>query len=146
VEEQRGGRLAKLDELAANLKRLEPVALDNSIYLDENLCIHALWSALRAVNNAIDAPVQLPFRDELRVLPHASATRDDAVVGAVLSRSMRATQQTVESSLWRTLRRGSRRASRLCRMRALLCSLMSPRMCCRRSPSAARDSFLVTMS
>ena len=84
MEEQRGGRLAKLGEVAAKLKRLERVALDNSIYLDENLRIHALWSALRAVNNAIDAPVRLPFRDELRVLRHASAAREDAVVSAAL--------------------------------------------------------------
>ena len=84
VEEERGGRLAKLDELAANLKRLERVALDNSTYLDENLRIHALWSALRAVNTAIDAPVRRPFRDELRVLRHAVAARDNAVVGVVL--------------------------------------------------------------
>ncbi|KAI0277298.1 mitochondrial inner membrane protein Mitofilin [Russula aff. rugulosa BPL654] len=84
VEEERGGRLAKLDELAANLKRLERVALDNSTYLDENLRIHALWSALRAVHNSIDAPKRRPFRDELRVLRHAAAARDDAVVGAAL--------------------------------------------------------------
>ncbi len=84
VEEERGGRLAKLDELAANLKRLERVALDNSTYLDENLRIHALWSALRAVHGAVDAPARRPFRDELRVLRHAAATRDDAAAGAAL--------------------------------------------------------------
>ncbi|KAH9998862.1 mitochondrial inner membrane protein Mitofilin [Russula compacta] len=84
VEEERGGRLAKLDELAANLKRLERVTLDNSTYLDENLRLHTLWSALRAVDNAIDAPVRRPFRDELRVLRHAAAARDDSVVGAAL--------------------------------------------------------------
>ncbi|KAH8990333.1 mitochondrial inner membrane protein Mitofilin [Lactarius akahatsu] len=84
IEEERGGRLAKLDELAANLKRLERVALDNSTYLDENLRVHALWSALRAVHGAVDAPTRRPFRDELRVLRHAAATRDDAVAGAAL--------------------------------------------------------------
>ena len=84
MEEERGGRLAKLDELAANLKRLERVALDNSTYLDENLRIHALWSALRAINNAVDAPARRPFRDELRVLRHAAATRDDVVASAAL--------------------------------------------------------------
>jgi mitofilin len=82
VEEERGGRLAKLDELAANLKRLERVALDNSTYLDENLRIHALWSALRAVNGTINAPMRRPFCDVLR---HAAAARDDAVVGVALS-------------------------------------------------------------
>ena len=66
------------------MKRLERVALDNSTYLDENLRIHTLWSALRAVNNTIDAPTRRPFRDELRVLCHAAAARDDAVVGAAL--------------------------------------------------------------
>ena len=84
MEEERGGRLAKLDELAANLKRLERVALDNSTYLDENLRIHALWSALRAVSSSIDGPTRRPFRDELRVLRHAAAARDDAVVGVAL--------------------------------------------------------------
>ena len=48
--EERGGRLAGLDELTTNSKRLERVALDNSTYLDEKMRIHALWSALRAIN------------------------------------------------------------------------------------------------
>lgn len=73
VEEERGGRLAKLNELAANLKHLERVVLDNSTYLDENLHIHALWSALRTVSNSIDALTRRPFRDELCVLRHAAA-------------------------------------------------------------------------
>ena len=107
VEEERGGRLAKLDELAANLKRLERGALDNSTYLDENLRIHALWSALRAVNNAIEAPARRPFRDELHVLRHASAARETS---SSVPRSRRATWQMLGSSLWRTLRRGSRPA------------------------------------
>ncbi|KAF9041983.1 hypothetical protein BDZ89DRAFT_303612 [Hymenopellis radicata] len=37
VEEERGGRLAKLDQLSSELKRLERIALDNSTYLDENI-------------------------------------------------------------------------------------------------------------
>ena len=68
VEQERGGRLAKLDEIATNLKRLERVALDNAGYLDENIRVHALWSALRAVHHAVDAPERKPFREELRVL------------------------------------------------------------------------------
>lgn len=84
VEQERGGRLAKLDELSTNLKRLERIALDNSAYLDENLRIHSLWSAIRALNHAVDAPVRKPFRDELRVLRHIAAAREDPVVAAVL--------------------------------------------------------------
>ncbi|TCD63207.1 Formation of crista junctions protein 1 [Steccherinum ochraceum] len=84
VEQERGGRLAKLDELATGLKRLERVALDNSAFLDENLRIHSLWSALRALNHAVDASTRKPFRDELRVLRHITAAREDPVVATVL--------------------------------------------------------------
>ncbi|GJE94576.1 hypothetical protein PsYK624_107460 [Phanerochaete sordida] len=84
VEQERGGRLAKLDELSTSLKRLERIALDNSAYLDENLRVHALWSAIRAFNHAVDAPVRKPFRDELRVLRHIAAAREDPVVVAAL--------------------------------------------------------------
>lgn len=73
VEQERGGRLARLEELATNLKRLERLALDNAEYLDENLRLHATWAALRALTaSSIDAPVRRPFRDELRVLRHAA--------------------------------------------------------------------------
>lgn len=84
VEEERGGRLAKLDELAANLKKLERVALDNSTYLDDNIRIHALWSALRALNTAVESPVRKPFREELRVLRHIAAAKEDPVVVSAL--------------------------------------------------------------
>ena len=84
VEEERGGRLAKLDEIATNLKRLERVALDNSAYLDENIRVHALWSALRAVNHAVESPERKPFREELRVLRHVAAAREDPIVSTAL--------------------------------------------------------------
>ncbi|KAH9928372.1 mitochondrial inner membrane protein Mitofilin [Fomitopsis serialis] len=84
VEQERGGRLAKLDELATNLKRLERIALDNSAFLDENIRIHALWSALRALTHNVDAPVRKPFREELRVLRHLAAAREDSLVSSVL--------------------------------------------------------------
>ncbi|KAJ3011968.1 hypothetical protein NUW54_g2008 [Trametes sanguinea] len=77
VEQERGGRLAKLDEIATNLKRLERVALDNSALLDENIRIHALWSAIRAVHHAVDAPERKPFREELRALRRVAAARED---------------------------------------------------------------------
>jgi len=85
VEQERGGRLAKLDELSANLKRLERIALDNSSYLDENIRVHALWGAIRALtSNAISSNVRKPFREELRVLRHIAAAREDPVVSVVL--------------------------------------------------------------
>lgn len=85
VEQERGGRLSKIDELSAHLKRLERVALDNSTYLDENIRVHALWSAVRAVSSsALTSPVRKPFREELRVLRHIAASREDPVVSATL--------------------------------------------------------------
>lgn len=84
VEEERGGRLARLDELATGLKRLERIALDNSSYLDENIRVHGMWTALRAIQAAIDAPARKPFREELRILRHIAVAKDDAVVSAAL--------------------------------------------------------------
>ncbi|KAJ3778077.1 mitochondrial inner membrane protein Mitofilin [Lentinula raphanica] len=85
VEEERGGRLAKIDELSAQLKRIERVALDNSAYLDENIRVHALWSAIRGLStSALSSPVRKPFREELRVVRHIAAAREDPVVAAAL--------------------------------------------------------------
>ncbi|KAF8339893.1 mitochondrial inner membrane protein Mitofilin [Cantharellus anzutake] len=84
VEQERGGRLSKLEDFATNLKKLERVTLDNSSYLDENLRLHALWSALRACSSAVDSPVRKPFREELRVLRHVTAARDDPIISTVL--------------------------------------------------------------
>ncbi|KAF9267948.1 hypothetical protein L218DRAFT_1074010 [Marasmius fiardii PR-910] len=85
VEEERGGRLAKIDELSAHLKRLERVALDNSAYLDENIRVHALYSAVRALtNSSLGSPVRKPFREELRIVRHIAAAREDPVVAAAL--------------------------------------------------------------
>lgn len=84
VEQERGGRLAKLDELATNLKRLERLALDNSSYLDENIRVHSMWTALRAMQNAVDAPTRRPFREELRVLRHIAVAKEDEIIAAAL--------------------------------------------------------------
>lgn len=88
VEAERGGRLAKLDELAADLKRLSRVTLDNSDYLDDNLRMHALWSSIRALNAAVqESSIRRPFREELRILRHvaiAGGTREDPVLSVAL--------------------------------------------------------------
>lgn len=85
VEQERGGRLGRLDELAANLKKLERITLDNAEYLDANLRLHAMWAAFRAVTAAsVESAERRPFRDELRVLRHASAAQEDELVSTVL--------------------------------------------------------------
>lgn len=59
--------------------------MDNSVYLDENIRIHALWSAIRVVSSsALTSPVRKPFREELRVLRHVATAREDPVVSATL--------------------------------------------------------------
>ncbi|KAJ2918434.1 hypothetical protein MD484_g1927, partial [Candolleomyces efflorescens] len=86
VEQERGGRLAKLDELAADLKRLERLTLDNTNYLDENIRVHSLWSAVRALTSrALSTSQRQPFRDELRVLRHVAAAKEDEVISAALN-------------------------------------------------------------
>ena len=84
VEQERGGRLAKLDSLATGLKKLERVTLDNSSYLDENVRVHTLWSALRAFSTAVDGPVRKPFREELRVLRNVAAAKKDTLITSAL--------------------------------------------------------------
>ncbi|KAG8930404.1 Formation of crista junctions protein 1 [Tulasnella sp. 417] len=84
VEQERGGRLAKLDDLATNVKRLERVTLDNSSYIDENVRLHSLWSAIRAVTAAVDSPKRKPFREELRVLRNVATSHPDPVIDAAL--------------------------------------------------------------
>ncbi|SJL09807.1 related to FCJ1-mitochondrial inner membrane protein involved in formation of crista junctions [Armillaria ostoyae] len=85
VEQERGGRLAKLDELSTQLKRLERIALDNSVYLDENIRIHALWTAVRTLSSsALASAVRKPFREELRILRHVATAREDPVTSAAL--------------------------------------------------------------
>jgi MICOS complex subunit MIC60 len=85
VEQERGGRLAKLDELSANLKRLERIALDNNTYLDENIRVHSLWSAIRALSHTtLDSSSRRPFREELRILRHLGSAKDDPVISAAL--------------------------------------------------------------
>ena len=67
------------------MKRLEQIALDNSDVLDDNIRIHALWSAVRAVSGAaLDSSERKPFRDELRVLRHIAAAREDELASTVL--------------------------------------------------------------
>lgn len=67
VEEERGGRLAKLDHLSTSLKQLERITLDNSATLDDNVRVHKVWSALRAVQSKAEAG-DVSFDEELRVL------------------------------------------------------------------------------
>ncbi len=76
MESERGGRLAKLDNLTTSFKQLERITLDNSSQLDANTQLHTLWSAIRAVQAKADRG-NVAFDDELRVLKSAAAAAGD---------------------------------------------------------------------
>ncbi|WWC62202.1 uncharacterized protein I303_104797 [Kwoniella dejecticola CBS 10117] len=87
VETERGGRLAKLDNLTTSLKQLERVTIDNSAQLDDNVRLHKIWSALRAVQSKVEAG-DVNFEEELKALKSLSATEGEeeqkGVIGITL--------------------------------------------------------------
>ncbi|KAJ3291528.1 Formation of crista junctions protein 1 [Borealophlyctis nickersoniae] len=68
VDQERDGRLARLDHLALKLKYLEKSSIDAGEALDKSYKVHRLWSALKAVNDALDRPYQVSFAKELSIL------------------------------------------------------------------------------
>jgi mitofilin len=79
VEAERGGRLAKLDELAKDLDSIQKISLDNSQALEESATALALSAALRelkhvALDEAQDANVKRPFSKELKRVKGALKT------------------------------------------------------------------------
>lgn len=102
VEQERGGRLAKLDTLSTSLKQLERITLDNSSQLDDNVRLHKLWSALRAVQAKADRGNQR-FDDELRVLKSViggtDADADKVIQAAVANVERSGAAQTGVKSL-----------------------------------------------
>ncbi|RXK39908.1 hypothetical protein M231_02842 [Tremella mesenterica] len=88
VESERGGRLAKLDNLTTSLKQLERITLDNSATLDDNVKLHKLWSALRAIQTKVNTG-DITFEEELRVLKNLVSS----------SSSTSSSSQTSSSSL-----------------------------------------------
>lgn len=86
VETERGGRLAKLDDLTTSLHELKTITLDNSATLDQNVRVHKVWSALRAVQAKSDAG-DVSFENELRVLRSlntSDSTQSATVAAAAL--------------------------------------------------------------
>ncbi|TPX67587.1 hypothetical protein SpCBS45565_g03691 [Spizellomyces sp. 'palustris'] len=68
VDEERGGRLARLDHLALKLKYLERISIDAGESLDRSHKLHRLWSALKAVNDVLEQPYQASLAKEVAVL------------------------------------------------------------------------------
>ena len=74
VEEERGGRLARLNELHDGIKNLAKVTIDNDSYLTESLSVNTLWSAVRAADDAEGRPML----DELTALKELASKQAQA--------------------------------------------------------------------
>ncbi|KAI8370421.1 glucose-6-phosphate dehydrogenase [Radiomyces spectabilis] len=83
VEQERAGRLSKLEHISARFKALEQHATQNAVQLDQSRKIHLMHVALNALHEAVDAQHKQPFIDELRAL-HSSSGDDNVVLGTVL--------------------------------------------------------------
>lgn len=83
VETERGGRLAKLDHLSSSLKQLERITLDNSATLDDNVRLHKVWSALRAVQAKAESG-DVSFDEELKLL-RSLAPSDKSIASVTLA-------------------------------------------------------------
>jgi len=84
VEEEREGRLSKLEELTSSLKKLERLTLDNASYLEENLHLHALWSSLRSLTKVLDSSTRRSFREEIEILRNVTHNHQDPVLESAL--------------------------------------------------------------
>ncbi|CAO1617691.1 unnamed protein product [Sympodiomycopsis kandeliae] len=100
VEQERGGRLARLEELANELGQIEKVTLDNSTALQAGSDAHRTTAAVRAllkaavadvVEDGVQAGYKRPFRRELELIRSSNLSKSSEVVQSAL--------QVLESSV-----------------------------------------------
>ncbi|GAA5929698.1 Mic60p [Sporobolomyces koalae] len=72
VEQERGGRLAKLEELEGGVRKLEKVAKQNEEVLGEAVRARKIFTAVKALEHKVEAG--LPFAAELSALQRLSST------------------------------------------------------------------------
>ncbi|KAG0046241.1 Formation of crista junctions protein 1 [Gryganskiella cystojenkinii] len=86
VENERGGRLARLDQINLRLKTLERQGADNAEFLDQSARTHQLWCGLKALEKTYLAGERRPFDRELARLKRLAEEEKDAeVLKAVLA-------------------------------------------------------------
>jgi mitofilin len=84
IEEERDGRLSKIDELSNSVSELEKLSSSWSEVIDSNLRTQHLQVALESVRNAVlNADHPTPFIDELVALREVS--KDNDVVNAAIA-------------------------------------------------------------
>lgn len=82
VEEERNGRLGKLESLQDNFEKLEKTTLENSSWLEANREVNRLWTAIRAAWQAsVDGLDATPFARELTAL-HNVAKKTSAIASS----------------------------------------------------------------
>ncbi|KAG0201843.1 Formation of crista junctions protein 1 [Mortierella sp. GBA30] len=86
VENERGGRLARLDQINLRLKTLERQGVDNAEFLDQSARTHQLWCGIKALEKAYESGERRPFDRELARLKRLAESEKDAeVLKAVLA-------------------------------------------------------------
>ncbi|KDN40155.1 hypothetical protein K437DRAFT_258737 [Tilletiaria anomala UBC 951] len=106
VEQERGGRLARLAELATQVKHLENVTRENGKEMESSSRLNTLMASIRALQTVINSPGLVqdgcasddggedeaillagkqPFRDSLRRLKANASATDSPIISSVLS-------------------------------------------------------------
>jgi len=86
VENERGGRLARLDQINLRLKTLERQGADNAEFLDQSARTHQLWCGIKALEKSYQSGERRPFDRELARLKRLAEEEKDAeVLKAVLA-------------------------------------------------------------
>ncbi|KAG0312478.1 Formation of crista junctions protein 1 [Dissophora globulifera] len=86
VENERGGRLARLDQINLRLRTLERQSIDNAAFLEQSARTHQLWCGVMALEKAYEAGERRPFDRELARLKRLAQSEKDAeLLKAVLA-------------------------------------------------------------
>jgi mitofilin len=83
VEQERAGRLAKLDAIDLRFKALQEYALRNAEQLDASRQYHVMHVTLDALTDVIEQNKRQPFKNELQAL--SNNTKKDDLIQTVLS-------------------------------------------------------------
>ncbi|KAI5481551.1 mitochondrial inner membrane protein Mitofilin [Pseudohyphozyma bogoriensis] len=83
VEQERGGRLAKLEELEGGLRKLEKVNKENEETLSEAHRARKIFAAVKAIEHKVETGA--PFDEELRALQRFIGTSEDSLIALALA-------------------------------------------------------------
>lgn len=83
VEQERAGRLAKLDAIDKRFQALSTYAVQNAQQLDTSRQNHVIHVTIDALADVLEQPRQQPFVDELQALNHNA--KQDKLIQTVLS-------------------------------------------------------------